>query len=99
MPYLTGEGGEWAFIKFLQSTISAEYLPCKYERALPVIKINRFAKALLRLPLKTRKAIRTLRYLAHNEFQHDSFTPSNVNLLGGSNLERLRRRTLGEREE
>ncbi len=95
VPYIVGDTGQWLFVKFLASTISAEYLPCRYDRALPRDKVKKFARALLRLPLQVRQHIRSS-LIAHDEFHGDAERSlrDSVQVFRVSDRERLKRRIL-----
>ena len=97
--YLSGMSGEHSFIKFLEVTISSDYLPCKYNRALSQGKITRFAAALLRQPVKIRKGIRSLPFLAHSEFMQEDITISTMEVFRIRDPQKLRQKALGLKHE
>jgi len=96
VPYIVGGTGQWIFVKFLVSSISADYLPCKYGRALSRQDVKRFAWALLRLPLQARQRIRSA-LMAHDEFHGDAemILRDSVKVFRVSDRDRLKRRVLG----
>ncbi len=94
VPSYLGATGETSFIKFLGSTISSEYLPCRYNRALSLKRIDSFSMGLLRLPIETRRWIRSLTYLGHSEFKHGNTFVSSITALV-ANPKKLRDKVLG----
>jgi len=94
VPYSYGDTGEHSFVKFLSSTISSAYLPCNYGRALSKKRIDRFAKALLRLPLEARKSIRSVTFLAHAEFHEKDISKSSLSV-PTANRAKLKKKILG----
>jgi hypothetical protein len=71
-PYMVVEPSHhWAFVKFLGSTISRDYLPCG--RALCYEDVKDFAWSLPRLPVEVRRQLRST-LAAHTEFKARAYT-------------------------